>query len=158
VPALIAEPENAPLTSDVSGLSAVDLEKRVAGDSMDSDARYALARKYHTRGQFDRAISLYQETVRLDPMNANAQNDLGVALWARGKRAEAESAFRRAIALDQFLFPAHINLGLLLRALNRAVEASQEFFRARQNARGEAETRMAEAASSGGKIDPLLSK
>jgi len=143
---------------DLNSLSIPALEQRVAGDAMDSDARYALAKKYHARGQLDKAIGLYQDTMRLEPTNSNAQNDLGVALQQRGKRTEAEAAYRRAIALDPFSTTAHLNLGLLLRALNRAADASQEFYQARQNARGDAETRLAESASTGAKIEPQLSK
>lgn len=142
----------------LNALSIDTLEKRIADDTLDSDARYVLARKYHARGQIDKAIGLYQDTLRLDPTNVNAQNNLGVALQQRGKRAEAEAAYRRAIALDPFSTTAHLNLGLLLRSMNRAAEASQEFFQARQNARGDAETRMAEAASTGGRIEPQMSK
>ena len=134
------------------------LEQRVADDSMDADARYALARRYHARGDLERALELYRQVVRIDPTNPNAQNDLGIALQQRGKRADAEAAYRRAIALDPFSSIAHLNLALFLRALNRASEASQEFFLARQNARGVEETRAAEAASSGAKMDPQLSK
>jgi Flp pilus assembly protein TadD len=101
---------------------------------------------------------MYQEVLRLDPMNIGAQNDLGVAYQARGKRTEAEAAYRRAAALAPFSFTAHLNLALLLRATNRAAEASQEFYLARQNARGKAETQLAEAASSGGKVEPMLSQ
>lgn len=137
--------------------SVQELEKRVAGDPLDSDARYALGRKYHDSGQLDRAIGLYQELLRLDPTNAAAQNDLGVALQQRGKRAEAEAAFRRAAALDPFSSTAHLNLGLLLRSAKRATEASQEFYLARQNARSADETRAAEAASTGANMRPVLS-
>jgi len=151
-----AEAMPAPV-ADVRALSVSELEGRVQGDPMDSDARYALARKYFARGQVDRAIALYQEALRLDPTNADAQNDLGVALQARGKRAEAEAAYRRAIALDPFSSTAHLNLGLLLSAMKRAAEASQEFFQARQNARGDDETRAAEQASTGAKMEPRLS-
>jgi hypothetical protein len=145
-------------TADLNMLSIQELEQRISADKMDSDAQYVLARKYHARGQLDKAIGLYQDTMRIDPRNVNAQNDLGVALQARGKRTEAEAAFRRAIALDPFSTIAHLNLALLLRSMNRAVEASQEFFQARQNARGDAETRLAESASTGAKVEFQLSK
>lgn len=142
---------------DLRGLSDSALQKMLADDETDSDARYALARNYHARGDWDRAIDLYQETLRLDTSNAEAQNDLGVALEQRGGRVEAEAAYRRAIALDPFSFNAHLNLGLLLARMNRAAEASQEFFQARQSARNEDETRAAEAASTGARIKPHLS-
>lgn len=100
---------------------------------------------------------MYQETLRLDTANSEAQNDLGVALWQKGRRNEAEAALRRAIALDPFSGTAHLNLGLLLRASKRAAEASQEFYQARQNARGGEQTRLAEAASTGAKVDLQLS-
>ncbi len=143
---------------DLSGLSADALEQRIQGDPMDSDARYALARKYHAQRQLDQAIAMYQEVMRTDPTNSGAQNDLGIAFQQRGKRAEAEAAYRRAVALDPFSSTAHLNLALLLRDMKRATEASQEFFQARQNARGDDETRAAEAASAGGRMEPLMSK
>jgi hypothetical protein len=152
----LAETAPAP-ARDVRALSLNELEQRVSSDAMDSDARYALARQYAARGQTERAIALYQEVLRLDPTNASAQNDLGVALQTRGKRAEAEAAYRRAIALDPFSSTAHLNLGLLLRDMKRPVDASQEFFQARQNARNDSETRAAEAASTGAKMQPVLS-
>lgn len=145
-------------TVNVHALSFSELERRVQRDAMDSEARYALARKYHARGQLDRATTLYQEALRLDPANAEAQNDLGVALQARGKRTEAEVAYRRAVALDPFSSTVHLNLALLLRAMNRAAQASQEFYQARQNARGEAERRAAEAAAGGARVEPRLSR
>lgn len=134
------------------------LERRIASDTMDSEARYILARKYYERGQVDRAIELYQETLRLDPTNSNTQNDLGVAWQQRGKRKEAEAAYRRAVALDPFSVTAHLNLGLLLRSMNKANDASQEFYLARKNARSKHETQLAESASTGARIEPQLSK
>ncbi|MDE3091010.1 MAG: hypothetical protein KGJ80_16680, partial [Chloroflexota bacterium] len=61
----------APAT-DLGAMSIGELEQRVQSDAMDSETRYALARKYHARGQVDRAIALYQETLRLDTTNPNA--------------------------------------------------------------------------------------
>jgi hypothetical protein len=143
---------------DLSRLSASELEQRVQGDAMDSDARYALGRKYHAQGQYDRAIGLYQDTLKIDSSNGGAQNDLGVAFQQRGKRTEAEAAYRRAIALDPFSSTPHLNLGLLLSGMKRASDASQEFLQARRNANGDAETRAAEAASAGMKMDPQLTR
>ncbi len=151
-------PVTAPARGDSHSLAIGELEQRVANDPTDSDARYALASKYHARGQLDRAIEMYQATLQTDTSNAEAQSDLGVALQQRGKRTEAEAAYRRSIALDPFSFRAHLNLALLLRMMNRATEASQEFFQARQNARGNNETRLAESASTGARLDPQLSK
>ena len=149
---------DASLSTDLNSLSMQALEQRITSDTMDSDARYALAKKYHARGQFDKAIGLYQETLRLDPTNSNAQNDLGVALQQRGRRVEAEAAYRRAVALDPFSVTPHLNLGLLLRAMNKANDASQEFYLARKNARGETEMRLAESASTGARIEPQMSR
>jgi hypothetical protein len=143
---------------DLGRLSVSELEERVQGDAMDSDSRYALGRRYHAQGQYDRAIGLYQDTLKLDPSNGGAQNDLGVAFQQRGKRTDAEAAYRRAIALDPFSSTPHLNLGLLLSGMKRATDASQEFLQARRNASGDAETRAAEAASTGTKMDPQLSK
>ncbi len=134
-----------------------ELERRVAADTQDADARYVLARRLGAHGDWERALELLQATLRLDPLNGRAQNDLGVALQARGKLKDAEAAYRRALALEPFAFEARLNLALLLRAQKRAVEASQELLRARQNARGADEQRLAEMVSAGGKSDPRLS-
>jgi hypothetical protein len=143
--------------SDLRNMSVADLEQRIKSDPMDGQARHVLARKYQASGQFNRAAALYQEVLHIDPTNADAQNDLGVALEQQRKRTEAEAAYRRAVALDPFSSTAHLNLALLLRAMNRATEASQEFYQARQNARNDAESRLAEAASTGSKLEPQLS-
>jgi tetratricopeptide (TPR) repeat protein len=153
----LADTEPAP-ARDLSALSLNELEQRVGGDPMDSEARYALARQYFSRGQLDRAMGMYQEVMRLDPTNAGAQNDIGIVLQARGKRTEAEAAYRRAIALDPFSSTPHLNLGLLLRQMKRPVDASQEFLQARQNARGDMETRAAESAPTNTKMEPVLSR
>ncbi|MCL4394405.1 MAG: tetratricopeptide repeat protein [Chloroflexi bacterium] len=148
--------DTTPAASDLRRLSRQELEQRVASDPMDTEARYALAGLYQTSGQLDRAIGLYQETIRLDPSNAEAQNDLGVALWQRGKKSEAEAAFRRAVALDPYSSTAHLNLGLFLKNSKQVAEASQEFYQARRNARTRAEEQAAEAASTGTKMEPRL--
>jgi tetratricopeptide (TPR) repeat protein len=142
----------------VWNLPVAALEQRVAQDSLDADARYVLARRFHARGDLERAVDLYRQTVRIDPVNPNVHNDLGVALHLRGRRAEAEAEYRRAVALDPFSCAAHLNLALLLRDTKRATEASHEFSLARQNARDVDERNTAETASSGAKMDPRLSK
>lgn len=143
--------------SDLRNMSVADLEERIKSDPMEGLARHVLARKYQEGGQLDRAAALYQQVLHIDPTNADAQNDLGVALERQRKRTEAEAAYRRAVALDPFSSRAHLNLGLLLRSMNRATEASQEFFQARQNAHDDSESRLAEAASTGSKLEPQLS-
>ncbi len=144
-------------TRELRSMAIPELEQRIKSDPMDGQARHVLARKYQSNGQLNRAAALYQEVLHIDPTNVDAQNDLGVALEQQRKRTEAEAAYRRAVALDPFSSTAHLNLGLLLRGMNRASEASQEFYQARQNARNDAESRAAEAASTGGKLEPQLS-
>lgn len=155
-PSMEAAESNTGYAKSIWQLAASELERRIASDSLDSDARYALARRHQAQGQLDKAIEWYQKAMALDPANAGIQNDMGVALQLRGKRGEAETAYRRAVALDPFSSTAHLNLGLLLRSMNRASDASQEFLLARRNARGDAETRSAETASLNNKMEPRL--
>jgi Flp pilus assembly protein TadD len=65
------------------------------------------------RGQFDPAISLFQESVRIDPQLAEAHAQLGAALLARGDLETAGPPLRSAIELDPSLADALYNLGLL---------------------------------------------
>lgn len=66
------------------------------------------------RGEADRAIAHYRESMRLRPDYETAINNLGVALLKQGKTADAAAAFRQALAIRPGGINARNNLGNLL--------------------------------------------
>ncbi len=67
-----------------------------------------------TRGQTDRAIGQFQESIRLKPDYADAHFNLGIALSNKGQTDEAISQYREAIRLKPDYADSHYNLGVAL--------------------------------------------
>ena len=56
--------------------------------------------KAHRLGDFEEAVRLYRDVIRIDPSNHTVLYDLGLAYQAAGRPQEALDAFEKAIALD----------------------------------------------------------
>lgn len=65
------------------------------------------------RGDFDRAMGLYQKAIELDPAYAIAYNDLGITYEARGFTERAQESYLKAIEIDPVYLSAYTNLALL---------------------------------------------
>ena len=87
---------------------------RAAQTSNAADQSYKQAVQALQHTQWDTAVSLFEETLRLDPHRAAAQNGLGVALGKLGNRDASVAAFQHAIEIDARYAEAHYNLGLCL--------------------------------------------
>jgi len=87
---------------------------RAAQTSNAADQSYKQAVQALQHTQWDTAVTLFEETLRLDPHRAAAQNGLGVALGKLGNRDASVSAFQHAIEIDARYAEAHYNLGLCL--------------------------------------------
>ncbi len=98
---------------------------------------------YGSRGQLDRAIDDFDQSIRYDSSNAQAYNNRGIAYASKGKRDLAFRDFNQAIELEPEYAQAYNNRGiaytsegeldLALRDLNQAIEFDTEYAQAYKN-------------------------
>src|SRR5580704_13328428 len=110
------------------------LEKSLALDPGNIEARYHLGRVRYQQNRFDLAIVAFQEVIRRDPRNIKAQDNLGLSLEAKNEVDAAIAAYRESIKLDENS-PVHneqpyFNLGALLAKSGRPEEAVSWLVRA----------------------------
>jgi Flp pilus assembly protein TadD len=110
------------------------------------------------KGQFDEAISQYQETIRLKSGYAEAYNNLGTAFSQKGQTDEAISQYQEAIRLKPDFAKAHDNLAKLLAArgrLNEAVSHYQAVIRLKPDS-ADAHGNLANVLVAQGKLDEAV--
>ena len=83
-------------------------------------------------GQFDKAIPILRESVRINPYNARGFSELGTALAQQGKWPEAIECFRKAVRLRPNDAVLHYDLGVELLANDQLDEAAAELLTALQ--------------------------
>jgi len=103
------------------------IEKSVAINPDNAEARNNLGYALQEAGQFDEARVQHEAAIRLLPTFADAHNNLGSALRWLGRFDEAERAYREAIRLKPRFGMAYQNLGLVLLAQNRPEDAMRAF-------------------------------
>jgi tetratricopeptide (TPR) repeat protein len=84
------------------------------------------------KGEYDRAISDFDQAIRLVPVYPDAFNSRGVAWTGKGQSERAVEDFDQAIRLDPNYAIAIYNRGLAAQTLGRTDEANRYFARARQ--------------------------
>jgi tetratricopeptide (TPR) repeat protein len=103
------------------------LEKSVAMDPENIEARYHLGRVRYQQNRFDMAIAAFREVVRRDPGNVKAQYNLGLSLEAENQVEGAIGAYHEAIKLDANATvhdeQPYLDLGSLLARSGRTEEA-----------------------------------
>lgn len=114
--------------------SAQFLEKAVAADPANLEARYYLGRVRFEQNRFADAIVEFQEVLKRDPNHVKAQNNLGQALEAQNRIDEAIDAYRRAVEMDRHSPKASelplLNLGVLLLQRDQVADAHSLLVRA----------------------------
>jgi cytochrome c-type biogenesis protein CcmH/NrfG len=94
-------------------VSAADLYQRSpATEKLFSKAEQAFDNKDYTQ-----AVSLFQETLRLDPVDYQSWTELGTVYLKQNDIAEAERAYARAVEIQPSYLLALIDLGKLRLAL-----------------------------------------
>ena len=77
-----------------------------------ADAHYNCGNAYFMRGDFDRAIQDYSETIKLNPHFADAYNNRGNAYFMQGDFDRAIADFNKAIKLKPNYTKAYYNRGI----------------------------------------------
>jgi tetratricopeptide (TPR) repeat protein len=89
-------------------------------------ARVRLAQQYIEQQQFDEALALAQEAVKLDPKRASAHMLLGEALVAKGNSAEGIKELETARDNDPLVARTHWDLLRAYNAAGRSEDAKRE--------------------------------
>jgi tetratricopeptide (TPR) repeat protein len=94
-------------------------------DAADPVQLFKRAQDVHARGDFERALTLYDAAIKVRPEFPEAFFQRGNALVSLGRYAEAEKSFQRAIELRANWAMPQASLGSLLLRLNRTGEAEK---------------------------------
>jgi tetratricopeptide (TPR) repeat protein len=122
------------LVLHVSGNTAASVRDHDANETApdrpqpnDAKRLLALGNKSIAQGDYDEAIAIFQDLIKLNPRHAIALNNLGSALFKVGRYKEAEACFYRAIKVKADYADPHSNLGNLLLLRGYFVDAERSF-------------------------------
>jgi len=73
----------------------------------------ALAHAYAGSNQWNKAITLYEHALRIDPHNADLHADMGIACRSAGKVDRALGEFRKALDSDPLHQNARFHMGIV---------------------------------------------
>jgi tetratricopeptide (TPR) repeat protein len=104
----------------------------ITGGEIDPIKLFERGQNAHAKGDVARALTLYEEAIKLRPEFPEAEYQRGVALVALNRLPEAEAAFRRAIDLRKDWASPFSALGNLLARLAQDKEAEPLLRRALQ--------------------------
>ncbi len=93
----------------------------------DADAAYRRAQVAFESGDFDKAIKLFDEVVRLDPTYVQAYVSRGMAWNEKTEPENALKDFNEAIRVDPRFAPAFFNRGMIWSAKNDFDKAVKDF-------------------------------
>jgi Tfp pilus assembly protein PilF len=96
-----------------------------AGETAEVTDYTKLAGSYFAKGEFDKAIDIWEAIVEEDPDNAEILTSIANAQLQKGDLSAAEQTARRAIAADSRFYPAHNMLALCYINTDRLVDAEQ---------------------------------
>ena len=102
-------------------------EEAFGDDATDPIRLFERGQSAHARGELEKALSFYEQALKVRPEFPEAQFQRGNALASLGKLTEAEAALRTAIALKKNWALPYSTLGALLLRNNRDKEAEQLF-------------------------------
>jgi tetratricopeptide (TPR) repeat protein len=98
------------------------------GDSAADPIRmFERGQSAHARGELEKAITFYEQALKVKPEFPEAEFQRGNALASLGRLNEAEAAFKLAIAQKKNWSSPHSALGALLMRLKRDADAEQSF-------------------------------
>src|ERR1041385_7644780 len=83
-------------------------------DAADPVRLFERGQSAHARGEFEKALSFYEQALKVRPEFPEAEFQRGNALASLGRLPEAEAAFRRAISLKKNWSLPYSALGIVL--------------------------------------------
>jgi tetratricopeptide (TPR) repeat protein len=102
-------------------------EEAFGDDATDPVRLFERGQAAHARGEIEKALSFYEQALKVRPEFPEAQFQRGNALASLGKLDEAETALRAAISLKKTWALPYSALGALMMRRNRDTEAEQSF-------------------------------
>jgi tetratricopeptide (TPR) repeat protein len=99
-------------------------------DAADPVRLFERGQSAHARGELEKALSFYEQALKVRPEFPEAEFQRGNALASLGRLAEADAAFRRAISYKKNWSLPYSALGVVLARQNRDKEAEQFFSQA----------------------------
>lgn len=103
-------------------LTAVSLKQDIAS------VHNNLGLIYKESGAYEKAVSEYQEALRIDPKYLDAMNNLAVLYDNQGKYKEAEGLFKKAIEIDAANPLVSLNYAITLERMGR-IEDAKRYYR-----------------------------
>ena len=100
-------------------------EEAFGDDAADPVRLFERGQGAHARGELEKAISFYEQALKVRPEFPEAQFQRGSALASLGKLTEAEAALRAAISLKKNWSLPYSTLAALLLRSERDAEAEQ---------------------------------
>jgi tetratricopeptide (TPR) repeat protein len=82
---------------------------------------------FFSRGQWDEAVTQFQNVLQIYPNFADAHCNLGSALFQRGQPEEGVAQFQKALEINPNLLEAHSNLGSIFLQKGRLNEAIVQY-------------------------------
>ena len=102
-------------------------EEAFGDDATDPVRLFERGQSAHAHGEFEKALSFYEQALKVRPEFPEAQFQRGNALASLNRLDEAEAAFRAAISLKKNWSLPYSTLGALLIRRQRDAEAEQLF-------------------------------
>jgi tetratricopeptide (TPR) repeat protein len=142
-------------------LNSFNLWTDTVNKSPDSaDVHHNLGIAYASKGQLDRAVAEFQETLRMKPDYVNAHKNLGVAYESQGQLDRAIAEFQETLRMKPNYALPHYCLGHLYAAqgqLDRAVAEYQEALRLNPDS-AEAHNNLGTVYRSQGQLDKAVAE
>jgi len=101
-----------------------------ATGSEDAASLFTRADTLGEQGNYEQALTVYEQGLRLDQNSIEGLNGKGATLRALGRDEEALAAFTRATEIDPASAPSWMNRGDALERLGRTTEADAAYKKA----------------------------
>lgn len=108
---------------------AVSFQFCFAKSTIDWDKKLAKGYDWMQRGDYDKALSMFQSELDKHPESGAVRTAMGLVLKKKGKLAEAKASFRRSTEVEPDFAEGYYELGAMLQNDKDYVEAKKCFER-----------------------------